>query len=92
MINKNNIVALVAKKTNFLQKEVKEVIDALVDTIVDVTKEGEVINIAGFGKFEAVQKAAREGVNPATGAKMTIAARKAPRFKPAQAYKDAVNS
>ncbi|MBQ1487431.1 MAG: HU family DNA-binding protein, partial [Lachnospiraceae bacterium] len=54
-------------------------------------KDGKV-QLVGFGTFDVTKRAAREGRNPQTGAKMKIKASKAPRFKAGKALKDAVNS
>ena len=54
-------------------------------------KKGEKIQLVGFGTFEVSERAAREGRNPQTGATMTIAASKTPRFKAGKALKDSMN-
>ena len=55
-------------------------------------KEGEKVQLVGFGTFEVSERAAREGRNPQTGKTMKIAACKAPKFKAGKALKDAVNA
>ena len=66
----------------------------LIASIADKTelKNGEKIQLVGFGTFEVTEKAAREGRNPKTGETMKIAACKAPKFKAGKALKDAVNN
>ena len=54
-------------------------------------KKGEKIQLVGFGTFEVSERAARTGRNPQTGAEMTIAASKAPKFKAGKALKDSLN-
>ena len=49
------------------------------------------LQLVGFGTFEVVERAAREGRNPQTGETMPIPASKAPRFKAGKALKDAIN-
>ena len=44
----------------------------------------------GFGTFEVSERAAREGVNPATMEKITIPASKSPKFKAGKAFKEAI--
>jgi DNA-binding protein HU-beta len=48
-------------------------------------------SIPGFGKFKVKASPEREGRNPATGEKMTVAASKKLTFAPAKALKDALN-
>ena len=62
------------------------------DQITTAIKKGEEVSINGFGKFVVVEKAAREGLNPATGEKIKIKASKAPKFKASKTLKDLVNS
>ena len=54
-------------------------------------KAGDSVALVGFGTFSVKARAAREGVNPATGAKIKIAASKVPAFKAGKALKDAIN-
>ena len=64
---------------------------AFIDVVSDELKKGEKIQLVGFGTFEVIERAAREGRNPLTGEKMKIKASKAPKFKAGKALKDAVN-
>ena len=59
--------------------------------VAEELKKGEKIQLVGFGTFETIERAAREGRNPHTGEPMPIAASKAPKFKAGKALKDAVN-
>ena len=63
---------------------------ATVDAITDALVEGDKVALVGFGTFAVKERAARQGVNPRTGEKVTIAAAKAPAFKAGKALKDAV--
>ena len=49
------------------------------------------MQLIGFGTFEVVERAAREGRNPQTGETVKIKASKAPKFKAGKALKDAIN-
>ena len=61
------------------------------DSIIDEVKRGGSVSVAGFGVFEAKKRAARMGRNPATGETIQIKASTSPKFRPAKAFKDAVN-
>jgi len=61
------------------------------EKLVEQLKEGGKVQLVGFGTFEAVERAAKEGRNPQTGEPMKIAACKAPKFKAGKALKDALN-
>lgn len=70
---------------------VTDVTNTFIDTIKTKVAAGEKVTIGGFGSFEAVDRAAREGRNPATGETIKIAASKAPKFKAAKAFKEVLN-
>ena len=89
-MNKTELVAAIAAKAEISKKDADKALAAFVDTVVAELKAGEKIQLVGFGTFEVRERAAREGVNPATGAKIKIAASKNPVFKAGKALKEAV--
>ena len=91
-MNKRDLINEVANKTNLSSKQVGEIVDTLFQTVTEGLSRGDSVKISDFGTFVVKQRAAREGRNPATGAKITIPARKAPAFKPAKGLKDRLNS
>lgn len=90
-MNKKDIIKKVAENTGMTQKDVTVIVDTFVDTVMDSIKDGKV-SISGFGTFEVVERAARMGRNPQTGNEIEIPASKAPKFKPAKAFKELVNA
>ena len=91
-MNKVGLIDVVSKKTGYTKKDTGAVVDALVEAVIEANQTGEEVSIAGFGKFSVTERAAREGRNPATGETIQIEASKAPKFKAATAYKNAVNA
>ena len=92
-MTKNEMIKSVASKIGgATQKDIAVVVDTLIETIVEAVAFGEKVAIAGFGSFDVSERAERQGRNPKTGEAMTIAASKAPKFKAAKAFKDAVNA
>ena len=67
-------------------------VEATIKAIQNAVIAGEKVQLVGFGTFEVVERAERQGRNPKTGEAMTIAASKAPKFKAGKAFKDAVNA
>ena len=59
----------------------KKALDAVLDAISGALKEGDKVAILGFGTFSINERPAREGINPATKEKITIAAKKVVKFK-----------
>ena len=90
-MNKTELVDAIAKKTDLSKKDSEKALKAFIDTVADELAKGEKIQLVGFGTFEVIERAAREGRNPLTGEKMQIKASKAPKFKAGKALKEAVN-
>lgn len=91
-MNKTQLVDVVAKAAGMKKKEAEVAVEAVFDAIADALADGDKVQIIGFGTFEAKVQAEREGRNPLTGEKITIAACKRPAFSASQALKDKVNA
>ena len=87
-MNKKELIRAIANKCGITLKDAGLAVDGFIGAITDSLKAGEAVQISGFGTFEVKSKPAREGINPKTGAKIKIAASKAPAFKFGKAYKD----
>ena len=89
-MNKTELVAAIAEKAGIAKKDADKALAAFVDTVAAELKKGEKIQLVGFGTFSVSQKAARKGVNPATGATIEIAAKNVAKFKPGAELAEAV--
>lgn len=65
-------------------------VDAVIASIMKGVKKDKVVQLIGFGTFEVVKRAARQGVNPQTGEKIKIKASKSVKFKPGAKLKELV--
>ena len=90
-MNKTELVAAIAEKTELSKKDAEKALKAFTDVVADELKKGEKIQLVGFGTFEVAERPAREGRNPRTGETMKIAASKSPKFKAGKALKDSLN-
>ncbi|PIT92855.1 MAG: DNA-binding protein [Candidatus Harrisonbacteria bacterium CG10_big_fil_rev_8_21_14_0_10_42_17] len=72
------------------KKTAQEAVEAIFETITKTLARGEEVAISGFGTFRVAKSAARMGVNPATGAKIHIAASTKPKFRAGKQLKEAV--
>ncbi|MBQ7792470.1 MAG: HU family DNA-binding protein, partial [Clostridia bacterium] len=84
------LVAAMAEKAGVSKKDAEKVLGAFVDVVGESLKKGDKIQLVGFGTFETRERAAREGKNPQTGEKITIAASTVPAFKAGKALKDLI--
>ncbi|MEI2403022.1 HU family DNA-binding protein [Niallia taxi] len=89
-MNKTQLINAVAESSELSKKDSTRVVDSVMETITKALKNGEKVEILGFGAFSVSERAARKGRNPQTGEEIEIAASKAPTFKAGKNLKDAV--
>ena len=91
-MNRTDLINVVAAETGLTKKDVEAVVNATLDAIAGALKEGDKVQLIGFGNFEVKEVAAREGRNPKTGETITIEAGKKPSFSASKVLKDLVNA
>ncbi len=89
-MNKEELVTAIAARTNLEKTKVQKVLDAFTETVKDTLRKGEKIALIGFCGIEVANRAAREGRNPQTGAKIQIPATRTVKFTAGKTLKDAV--
>ena len=89
-MNKAELIAAVAAAAEISKKDAEIAVSATLDTITNALKEGDKVQLVGFGSFEVKKRAARIGRNPKTNATIEIPASVVPVFKAGKALKDAV--
>lgn len=87
-MNKSELVAAVAEKAQVTKEVAGKCLDGVLAAIGEALADGDKVALAGFGNFEVKERAERQGVNPATGEKITIAASKAVTFKAGKSLKE----
>ena len=90
-MNKSEFIREYADKLGVTIKDAEASFVAFVETLTDCLKKGEYVHISGFATFELAEKREREGVNPKTKEKITIASCKSPTAKFSKAYKELFN-
>ena len=91
-MNKTELVAAIAEQAEISKKDAEKALKAFTETVAEQLKNGDKIQLVGFGTFEVSERAAREGRNPQSGEVMKIAASKAPKFKAMKSLKEKVNN
>lgn len=91
-MNKTELISAMAEKAEISKKDAEKALTAFTNVVTDTLVNGDKVAITGFGTFEVVERAERQGRNPATGETITIAASKSPKFKAGKALKDAVKA
>ncbi|MBE6532671.1 MAG: HU family DNA-binding protein [Ruminococcaceae bacterium] len=90
-MNKTDLVNVVAAEANLSKKAAEAAVNATLAAIANALKDGDKVQLIGFGTFEVKDVAAREGRNPKTGEVIKIAASKKPAFSASKVLKDQVN-
>lgn len=91
-MNKSELTDSVAKKANMSNAEAGRAVNAIFESITESLKADDSVSITGFGTFAAKNRLSRNGVNPATGEKITINARRGAAFKAGVQLKKALNN
>ena len=90
-MNKTELIAAVAEKSGLSKKDSEKALAATFEAITESLKEGDKVQVIGFGSFEVKNRAARLSRNPKTKEPMQIAASKSAVFKPGKALKDEIS-
>jgi DNA-binding protein HU-beta len=90
-LNTSDLVERIAAEHSVSKESTRNVIDSMLAVITGATRAGDEVNLAGFGRFKAADRAARSGRNPATGETIAIPASRKLTFSPAKAVRDALN-
>ncbi len=89
-ISKADLTKELAEKTGMAQKDVKTLVDGMLESVSTHLKSGDKVQLTGFGTFEVRERSARTGVKPGTTQKIEIPASKYPAFKAGKGLKDEI--
>ena len=89
-MNKTELIAAMAEKTELTKKDAERALKAFVDVVTDELKQGEKVQLVGFGTFEVSERPERKGINPKTKAKIQIPASQTVKFKVGSKFKDLI--
>jgi len=90
-MNKADLINKVAEATEMTKKDASKSVEAVLEAIAGALREGEKVQLIGFGNFEVKDKPERKGRNPRTGEEMIIPARKSVSFKAGKQLREEVN-
>ena len=90
-MNKTELVGSISDKTGLSKADSKKALDACVETIAEALKAGDKISLVGFGTFSISERPARQGINPATKAPISIPAKKVVKFKAGSELEGGIN-
>ena len=87
-MNKATLIAIIADKTDLTRKQAEAAVNAFTETVLEALKDGDKVQMMGFGTFEIKERAARVGRKPSTGETIEIPAKRIPTFKAGKGFKD----
>ena len=90
-MNKSELIDALAEKKGLTYKKAEEIVNSVFDDIVAALKNGDKVNISGFGTFAVSHRKARTGRNPKTGETIQIASSRAARFKAGKGLKESLS-
>lgn len=90
-MNKTELIEKIAA-AGLTKVDAKKALDATTAAIKEALVAGDKVQLVGFGTFAVTERPAREGINPSTKEKITIAAKKVAKFKAGAELADAVNA
>jgi DNA-binding protein HU-beta len=90
-MTKADLIEGLASKLGLNRNEAEKVVNVVLDDIIGALKQGERVNISGFGTFSVATRQARTGRNPKTGESIQISSSRSAKFKPGKQLKDSLN-
>ena len=89
-MNKAALIEQMSNDTKLPKTACKDCLESFIRAVEKTLRKNQSVVLTGFGTFAVLKRKARTGINPATGSKMTIPAKKVPKFKPGKRLKDLV--
>ena len=86
------IEALVDRIDRLTKKEAELIVNTALKSISDSLANGDKVELRGFGSFKVKDRRSREGRNPKTGDKVSVAAKRVPYFKAGKELRERVNN
>lgn len=80
-MNKNELIQYVTEDTGLKKKDVRAVLQSILQASTNALQQGEPVTMIGFGTFHLWQQTARPARNPKTGEPVMIAPRKSVKFR-----------
>jgi DNA-binding protein HU-beta len=90
-MNKAKLIEQMSKLSKLPKAACKKALESFIKSIGQSLKGGKSVVLTGFGTFSIMKRKSRVGINPATGKKMQIAAKKVAKFKPGKALREMVS-
>lgn len=91
-MTKAKLIEEVSGAVEMTLKDSETIVEAILASVVLALRNGDKIEIRGFGSFHTHERKPRVGRNPKTGARVEVPAKRVPFFKPSKDLKDLMNA
>jgi len=81
MIKSELVLKIAEQNPHLYQRDVENMVNAILDEIVEALKRGDRVELRGFGAFSVKKREARVGRNPRTGTQVNVSEKVVPYFK-----------
>ncbi|MBE5816132.1 MAG: HU family DNA-binding protein [Clostridiales bacterium] len=90
-MNKNALIAEVAKRSHISKKQSKEIVECVFDCMADELNAGNNVQIVGFGNFKVKERSPREGISLETNDRITFPSCRVVSFRIGKTLRDRLN-
>jgi integration host factor subunit beta len=91
MIKSELVLRIAEQNPHLYQRDVENIVNAILDTIVDALARGDRVELRGFGAFSVKRRDARVGRNPRTGETVDVSEKVIPVFKTGKEMRTRLN-
>jgi integration host factor subunit beta len=89
---KSELVQKIAEKNPHLyHRDIERIVNAVLDEVIGALKDGNRVELRGFGAFSVKSRSARTGRNPRTGESVEVVAKRVPFFKTGKELRERLN-
>ncbi|WP_026791564.1 integration host factor subunit beta [Pleomorphomonas oryzae] len=91
MIKSELVARIAAQNPHLYQRDIENIVNTILGTVVDAMKSGDRVELRGFGAFSVKSRPARTGRNPRTGEKVPVSEKYVPFFKTGKEMRERLN-
>lgn len=91
MIKSELVARIAAQNPHLYQRDIENIVNTILGTVVDAMKGGDRVELRGFGAFSVKSRPARTGRNPRTGEKVPVSEKFVPFFKTGKEMRERLN-
>ena len=92
MIKSELVLKIAEQNPHLYQRDVENIVNAILDTIADALARGDRVELRGFGAFSVKKRDARTGRNPRTGETVSVQEKVIPVFKTGKEMRARLNA